>query len=178
MKKIILFVTAFFAFLSMKAQITQLESDSLVLQRMSQETRQHAILAQKGVQPKFTITTATGEILELNYPCWVYYISYIEQTNNNHYLILRDSSGNVLKVNTKNDLIPDDLVEWRTVKAIEIPFTEYVLDSNFCQWTNLNFNNDTIIVINSNEELENYITCRSEERRVGKECRSRWSPYH
>ena len=22
------------------------------------------------------------------------------------------------------------------------------------------------------------IMCRSEERRVGKECRSRWSPYH
>ena len=25
---------------------------------------------------------------------------------------------------------------------------------------------------------ENSIECRSEERRVGKECRSRWSPYH
>src|SRR2546421_10175381 len=25
---------------------------------------------------------------------------------------------------------------------------------------------------------ENYVTLRSEERRVGKECRSRWSPYH
>ena len=23
-----------------------------------------------------------------------------------------------------------------------------------------------------------YNRCRSEERRVGKECRSRWSPYH
>ena len=23
-----------------------------------------------------------------------------------------------------------------------------------------------------------YVTIRSEERRVGKECRSRWSPYH
>ena len=23
-----------------------------------------------------------------------------------------------------------------------------------------------------------YVTTRSEERRVGKECRSRWSPYH
>ena len=23
-----------------------------------------------------------------------------------------------------------------------------------------------------------YLTTRSEERRVGKECRSRWSPYH
>ena len=27
-----------------------------------------------------------------------------------------------------------------------------------------------------NEEIE--VTARSEERRVGKECRSRWSPYH
>ena len=26
--------------------------------------------------------------------------------------------------------------------------------------------------------LTGNITCRSEERRVGKECRSRWSPYH
>ena len=25
---------------------------------------------------------------------------------------------------------------------------------------------------------EIFILCRSEERRVGKECRSRWSPYH
>ena len=36
-----------------------------------------------------------------------------------------------------------------------------------------------------NERLEflgdsilNYVIARSEERRVGKECRSRWSPYH
>ena len=27
-------------------------------------------------------------------------------------------------------------------------------------------------------KLEEYDTTRSEERRVGKECRSRWSPYH
>ena len=27
-------------------------------------------------------------------------------------------------------------------------------------------------------ELENILSGRSEERRVGKECRSRWSPYH
>ena len=26
--------------------------------------------------------------------------------------------------------------------------------------------------------LQNTALCRSEERRVGKECRSRWSPYH
>ena len=28
------------------------------------------------------------------------------------------------------------------------------------------------------EEKSEYRTVRSEERRVGKECRSRWSPYH
>ena len=28
------------------------------------------------------------------------------------------------------------------------------------------------------EELSSKELCRSEERRVGKECRSRWSPYH
>ena len=31
----------------------------------------------------------------------------------------------------------------------------------------------------SNSKLKaNYFSKRSEERRVGKECRSRWSPYH
>ena len=27
-------------------------------------------------------------------------------------------------------------------------------------------------------KVPNAVTTRSEERRVGKECRSRWSPYH
>jgi hypothetical protein len=40
---------------------------------------------------------------------------------------------------------------------IEIPFTEYSLDSVSCQWTN--FASDTVIIINNNNELENYITC-------------------
>src|SRR2546425_6586140 len=48
---------------------------------------------------------------------------------------------------------------------------------------------DFAIVADTNEELEQNMAryepkhvdvtiCRSEERRVGKECRSRWSPYH
>src|SRR5574337_2078346 len=31
---------------------------------------------------------------------------------------------------------------------------------------------------NKTSVLQNYLVSRSEERRVGKECRSRWSPYH
>ena len=36
----------------------------------------------------------------------------------------------------------------------------------------------THIVKQSHVRLKNIVANRSEERRVGKECRSRWSPYH
>src|SRR2546421_12052568 len=34
------------------------------------------------------------------------------------------------------------------------------------------------IKVGCSRRLDGYIEFRSEERRVGKECRSRWSPYH
>ena len=37
--------------------------------------------------------------------------------------------------------------------------------------------NYQVAVSNGNEKMKYYLS-RSEERRVGKECRSRWSPYH
>ena len=52
--------------------------------------------------------------------------------------------------------------------------------SNFASWkawimnTIVEFDLDDIVTRN----LEEPTTVRSEERRVGKECRSRWSPYH
>ena len=39
-------------------------------------------------------------------------------------------------------------------------------------------NNDIIVYAESNSPLFDEAQYRSEERRVGKECRSRWSPYH
>ena len=33
-------------------------------------------------------------------------------------------------------------------------------------------------IITKRENLKTFTSSRSEERRVGKECRSRWSPYH
>ena len=33
-------------------------------------------------------------------------------------------------------------------------------------------------LLDPNECRKSTMLCRSEERRVGKECRSRWSPYH
>jgi len=46
---------------------------------------------------------------------------------------------------------------------IEIPFTEYSLEGTSCQWRNLNYESldyeGNLIVVNSNDELENYINC-------------------
>ena len=41
----------------------------------------------------------------------------------------------------------------------------------FCKWCGTN------VVTKATEPLRELVG-RSEERRVGKECRSRWSPYH
>ena len=43
--------------------------------------------------------------------------------------------------------------------------------------TNVDFSEDILATIEGMRQLGAQIT-RSEERRVGKECRSRWSPYH
>ena len=39
---------------------------------------------------------------------------------------------------------------------------------------------DVVMIIDATTKVifVNQSLCRSEERRVGKECRSRWSPYH
>ena len=77
----------------------------------------------------------------------------------------------------------------RTVfQNLQTALVEFV---NNTKWTNINFKtNERIegsILINVNErtETDNFagdinivLLLRSEERRVGKECRSRWSPYH
>src|SRR2546430_533997 len=49
-----------------------------------------------------------------------------------------------------------------------------VLQENFSTWTSGNNTIDKAI----HDAQTNFPLPRSEERRVGKECRSRWSPYH
>ena len=40
------------------------------------------------------------------------------------------------------------------------------------------YQSETKIKNSKGETFDQYMVSRSEERRVGKECRSRWSPYH
>jgi hypothetical protein len=74
------------------------------------------------VQTGFEVITSTGETLELDYPVWVYYVSYTEAAIGK-YLIVKESNGNLLEINPKNDVVPNDLEDWRMVISI-IPFEE------------------------------------------------------
>ena len=117
MKKKLLLTTALFAFFSaLSAQITQGRADEIVWERMSQETRPYLIWGKENVQTEMTITTSTGEELELDYSCWVYYVS--DMSANcciGRYLIVNESNGNLLEINAKSNAAPKNLEEWRIV---------------------------------------------------------------
>ena len=55
------------------------------------------------------------------------------------------------------------------------------IDLNYYKEKQMRRRIDTLARKNGADSYETYIdmiSARSEERRVGKECRSRWSPYH
>ena len=118
-KRVLLLIIAPFVFLSaFAAPITQKEADEIVLERMSQEMQPYTIYAKADVQTKMAITATNGKTLELDYACWVYYISY---TDAGRYLIIKEDNGNLLEINAKNNVEPDDLAEWRVFKTIITP---------------------------------------------------------
>ena len=58
-------------------------------------------------------------------------------------------------------------------KIVEVPLIYYEVHD---EEGNVAYDNGGDNLFDTKEEAEDLI--RSEERRVGKECRSRWSPYH
>ena len=120
MKKTLLLIAAPFAFLfALSAQTTQEEADAIVLKRINQDTWNYTIHAKEGLQTKLTVTTSAGEELELDYPCWVYYVIYkAGLVPPDRYLIVNASTGNVLEINAKSNAGPNSLWyigQWRIV---------------------------------------------------------------
>ena len=115
MKKILLLLAASFVFFTAQSDtISQEEADGIALERLSQEMRQYTLYAKEGVQQKMTITSIEGEVLEVNYKFWCYYVSYID--NAGRYIFVKESNGNLLEINVKSDAKPDDLEHWRIVE--------------------------------------------------------------
>ena len=165
MKKILLSLVVPLVFMTtLSAQISQEQADEIIIERLSDETKPYCLYAQKEVQTEFEITTATGEVLELGYSAWVYYVSYTGEANGK-YLVVKESNGNLLDVNAKNDADPDGLEEWRAA-PFKAPFIEYDIyfdwDLYDLCWKNITFpydDHENVIIINSNKELEKYLIC-------------------
>ena len=119
MKKILLSLIApFIAFALSAAGIgttSHEEADAIVLKHLSQETRPYTLYVTKDLQKDMHITSSVGELLELNYWCWVYYVSYTD-TNQGRYIIIKEANGNLLEVDAKSDAKPEDLAEWEEIE--------------------------------------------------------------
>ena len=132
MRRILLLIAAPFVFLSVTtAQVTQEQADEIVLQRISQNTQvyyQYILFAKESIQTKMSVTTAAGEEIELDYPCWVYYVSYYIDCSVDmdcvhidlgRYLIINENNGNLLEVKPRSYTTPSDLSNWREKYKIE-----------------------------------------------------------
>jgi len=126
MKKTALFLAFAFAFIAaLTAQITREQADQIAIEYLGEQSSDFTIYSKDTLQVDgITIATSTGELLELEYPCWVYYVHFTGKTNNK-YLLIKESNGNVLEINTKNDDGIQDLEKWRVVPFINHSIWKY-----------------------------------------------------
>ena len=79
------------------------------------------------------------------------------------------------KVIENGDITKEEAVELYSQSLEPLCTKANKIRQHFCK--NI-FDVCTIVNAKSGQYNENCKSSRSEERRVGKECRSRWSPYH
>ena len=89
-------------------------------------------------------------------------------------LLLKEQLGDVLKTLTTRE---EKVLAMRFGLEDGHPHTLEEVGKEF-NVTRLDFLQEILFFLQVNKVLENLEMQRSEERRVGKECRSRWSPYH
>jgi len=125
--------------------------------------------------PIFVVITACGLIEARAYPALEYG--------------LKGTNSSTFQLDYNGDSVPDRTVDYGGPSNIGLAgdfdgdtITDLVVYNNGL-WSVDYFNDaaaDKIIVFGGPPSLDTPVVAdfRSEERRVGKECRSRWSPYH
>ena len=151
--------TILFSFFSaLSAQVTQKQADFIVLEHMSSETQHYIVYAQNEVQTEMTITTAKGEVLELDYSAWVYYIQHTEETNSK-YLIVNENNGNLLEIKPKANAEPNNLMKW---KIVEEERCFCIMDTLRGEWSWIKWNRGGIVGGTIDNEFKSIIKILSQ----------------
>ena len=116
-------------------------------------------------------TAATGTINDL-LPNTVYYLRIEGDTPAEYSLRITDATRSTIPVAEHKDIISESDADQSATNQDSASILEL---NNLYHGK---YNNGYAWIAFKTNESENADYSRSEERRVGKECRSRWSPYH
>ncbi|MDR2962689.1 MAG: META domain-containing protein [Bacteroidales bacterium] len=155
MKKLVILTVGLFALLSTAtAQILKTQADRIVLERLETEKQAYTFFDRDTIHRGFEVLTTKGEVLELAYPSYIYYIHY-DNSNAGLYMIVNANDGNLLEVRTsyatqesKKKPAESDTLQGTQWKLIGIGSLEKTAlqelepkDCNFCY--TLQFNSST-----------------------------------
>ena len=96
-KPLLLIILSFLFCFSLSAQTIQEQADSIIFEHLLKDTSVYTLYAKDTVQPNYVVLTTANEKLKLNYPCWVYYVSFTGETESK-YLIVKESNGNTVSL--------------------------------------------------------------------------------
>src|SRR2546429_834103 len=121
-----------------------------------------------GVVSSYAYVGSSGKPLIVESPSVDYFFFF--SSRRRHTRCSRDWSSDVCSSDLFFSL--DDLMNSKECRACEANRHDHDLSSP------TNYSRDRVFEISAKGILHRFVVSRSEERRVGKECRSRWSPYH
>ena len=78
----------------------------------------------------------------------------------------------------KGDIMRFKKIVFGLILSLLLAFPAYASEITPISVGDTRSQSDIILRASGGYDVTTTITLRSEERRVGKECRSRWSPYH
>jgi len=167
MKQLIILTAILFASVSSAmAQISKTQADEIVSERLEKETQAYTFFDRDTIHTEFEVLTANGEILKLNYRCWIYYILYTS-SNAGLYMIINESNGNLLEVRTSNAK-PEDIeqnnendtlqvTKWKLIGIVDVQTSDLTeLEPKDCEKCyTLTFDTDsTFLTFSSTNELQ------------------------
>jgi hypothetical protein len=121
---------------SLQAQITKPEADSIVIAHLDSEQLLQYTLYFNINSPSendIEIMTTQNESVKIKYVCYAYFLKETEnvtEPSRCRYLFVKQDNGNLLEIITNNDLGPEDFELWKRLGMVELQESKLLLYPN------------------------------------------------